>query len=108
MSGLALRLSRLASEARSNGVQSKRVWARLIGVDHRVVVEAVEFDDDAGEIVVSCRLRTGVQRRCGQCGRHCGRYDRGEGRLSVRAAVRRRCTCSSRPTPHASAVPPMG
>ena len=47
-------------------MQSKRVWARVIGVDHGVVVEAVEFDDDGDEIVVSCRLRKGVPRRCGQ------------------------------------------
>ena len=41
-------------------MQSKRVWARVIGVERDVVIEAVEFDDDAGEIVVSCRLRRGV------------------------------------------------
>jgi hypothetical protein len=54
---LAFRLSRLASEARSNGVQFKSVWARVIGVDRNVVIEAVEFDEDAAEVVVSCRLR---------------------------------------------------
>ena len=63
LSGLAFRLSRLAGEARNNGVQSKRVWALLIGVDHRVVVEAVAFDDDA--VVVTCRPREGVP-RCDQ------------------------------------------
>jgi transposase len=52
----------------------------VIGVDHRVVVEAVAFDDDSEEIVVSCRLRKGARRCCGQCGRRCSRYDRGEGR----------------------------
>ena len=54
-------------------MQSKRVWARVIGVERGVVIEAVEFDEDAGEIVVSCRLRRGVARRCGECGRRCGR-----------------------------------
>ena len=28
-------------------MQSKRVWARVIGVDRGVVIEAVEFDEDA-------------------------------------------------------------
>ena len=66
-------------------MQSKRVLARVIGVDHGVVVEAVELDDDCEEIVVSCRLRKGVQRRCGHCDRRCGRYDQGEGRRRWRA-----------------------
>ena len=66
-------------------MQSKRVWARVIGVERDVVIEAVEFDEDAGEIVVSCRLRRGAGRRCGRCDRRCGRYDRGEGRRRWRA-----------------------
>src|SRR4051812_23990702 len=85
LSGLAFRLSTAGSRARSNGVQSKRVWARVVGVERNVVVEAVEFDDEAGEIVVSCRLRRGAASRCGECGRRCGRYDRGEGRRRWRA-----------------------
>ena len=66
-------------------MQSKRVWARVIGVERDVVIEAVEFDDAAGEIVVSCRLRRGVRRCCGECGRRCVGYDRGEGRRRWRA-----------------------
>ena len=66
-------------------MQSKRVWARVIGVERDVVVEAVEFDEDAGEIIVSCRLRKGAGRRCGRCDRRGGRYDRGEGRRRWRA-----------------------
>ena len=66
-------------------MQSKRVWARVIGVEGNVVIEAVEFDDNAGEIVVLCRLRKGVGRRCGHCRRRCGRYDQGEGRRRWRA-----------------------
>ena len=66
-------------------MQSKRVWGRVIGVERGVVVEAVEFDDDAGEVVVSCRLRQGAGRRCGRCERRCGRYDGGEGRRRWRA-----------------------
>ncbi len=66
-------------------MQSKRVWARVIGVERNVVIEAVEFDDDAAEIVVSCRLRRASGRRCGRCDRRCGRYDQGEGRRRWRA-----------------------
>ena len=66
-------------------MQSKRVWARVIGVERDVVIEAVEFDEDAGEIVVSCRLRRGAGRRCGRCGRRGSRYDWGEGRRRWRA-----------------------
>jgi transposase len=57
----------------------------VIGVERDVVIEAVEFDDAAGEIVVSCRLRRGVRRCCGECGRRCVGYDRGEGRRRWRA-----------------------
>jgi transposase len=66
-------------------VQSKRVWGRVIGVERDVVIEAVEFDEPVGEIVVSCRLRRGAARRCGHCNRRCGRYDQGEGRRRWRA-----------------------
>jgi transposase len=85
LSGLAFRLSTAGSRARSNGVQSKRVWARVVGVERSVVIEAVEFDEVAGEVVVSCRLRRGVARCCGECGRRCVGYDRGEGRRRWRA-----------------------
>ena len=66
-------------------MQSKRVWGRVVGVERDVVIEAVEFDDGTDEIVVSCRLRRGAARRCGQCGRRCGGYDQGEGRRRWRA-----------------------
>ena len=66
-------------------MQSKRVWARVLGVERDVVIEGVEFDEDVAEIVVSCRLRRGAGRRCGRCHRRCGRYDRGEGRRRWRA-----------------------
>ena len=48
---------------------SNRVWARVVGVEHGVVVEHVRVDEDAGEIVVGCRLRMGAVRRCGRCQR---------------------------------------
>ena len=66
-------------------MQSKRVWARVLGVEGGVVIEAVEYDDDSAEVVVSCRLRRGSTRRRGRCDRRCGRYDQGEGRRRWRA-----------------------
>ena len=32
-------------------MQSKRVWARVLGVETGVVIERVELDEEAGEIV---------------------------------------------------------
>ncbi len=61
-------------------MQSKRVWARVVGVEDGVVIEGVDFDDEAGEITVSCRLRRRTTRRCGRCGRRCAGYNSGEGR----------------------------
>jgi len=66
-------------------VQSKRVWARIVGVERGIVVEDVEFDEPGGEIVVACRLRVNATRRCGLCGRRASRYDQGEGRRRWRA-----------------------
>ena len=64
-------------------MQSKRVWARALSLQRGVVIEDVR--EDGKDIVVSCRLRTNAVRRCGQCGRRCGRYDAGEGRRRWRA-----------------------
>ena len=36
-----------ASEVQRGAIQS-RVWARVLGVDRQVVIEGVEFDEDAG------------------------------------------------------------
>ena len=57
----------------------------MAGVERGVVIEGVEFDEELGELVVSCRLRRGAGRCCGRCGRRCGRYDQGEGRRRWRA-----------------------
>ena len=66
-------------------MQSKRVWARIAGVDRRVVIEGVEIDEAAGEVVVACRPRANGARRCGRCSARSGRYDNGEGRRRWRA-----------------------
>jgi transposase len=60
-------------------VRSKRVWARLLGVEH-TVVEQVEFDEDADAIVAVVRPARRQRRRCGICGRPSPGFDQGEGR----------------------------
>jgi transposase len=57
----------------------------VIGVDRRVVIEAVEIDEGDEAVVVSCRLRKNAKLRCGICERRSGRYDQGEGRRRWRA-----------------------
>ena len=66
-------------------MQSRRVWARVIGVDRKVVVEGVDANESDDSVVVSCRLRANVALRCGVCERRSGRYDQGEGRRRWRA-----------------------
>jgi transposase len=43
----------------------------------RVVIESVDFDPEAEEIVATVRQRRNTRRRCGVCGRHSAGYDRG-------------------------------
>ena len=66
-------------------MQSKRVWARVLGGERGVVIEHVELDDDAGVVVVRCRLRKAVARRFGRCQKRCPGYDSGEGPRRWRA-----------------------
>ena len=66
-------------------MQSKRVWARVLGVERGVIIERVDGGDHGDDIVVSCRLRRGRAGRCGLCGRRCRGYDQGDGRRRWRA-----------------------
>jgi transposase len=65
-------------------VRFKRVWARLLGVEHTVVGQ-VAFDEDAGAIVALVRPARGQRGRCGICGRRSPGYDQGQGRRRWRA-----------------------
>jgi len=65
-------------------VRSTTLWARLLGLVN-AVVEDVRFDEDDECIVVSVRPRKATKRRCGECGKRCPGYDRGEGRRRWRA-----------------------
>ncbi len=66
-------------------MQSKRVWARVLGVERGVIIERVDTEPDTDDIVVRCRLRRGRASRCGECGRRCPGYDQGDGRRRWRA-----------------------
>ena len=59
-------------------MQSKRVWARALGLERDTVIEEVREDGEV--IVVACRLRKNAVRRCGICSARAPRYDRGEPR----------------------------
>ncbi len=65
-------------------MRSKRVWARLLGVEH-TVIEDILFDEEADAIVACVRPARGHRRRCGRCGRRCSGYDQGEGRQRWRS-----------------------
>ena len=56
-------------------MQSKRVWARVLGVERGVIIERVDAEIDTDDIVVRCRVRRGRAGRCGECGRRCPGYD---------------------------------
>lgn len=64
-------------------MQTKRVWARALGVERVAVVEDVF--EDGEHIVVACRPYARSACRCGLCGRRSARYDHGEGRRRWRA-----------------------
>jgi transposase len=64
-------------------VQSKRVWARALGLERDTVIEDVREDGEV--IVVACRVRRNARRRCGICGSKAGLYDQGEGQRRWRA-----------------------
>ena len=61
------------------------VWRKLLGVDRATVIEAVDFDEEAGSVVVHVRPRRSTKRRCGLCGRRAPGYDHGVGRRNWRA-----------------------
>src|SRR5215218_9150732 len=81
---LRFRLSKAGPVEGRNGVRLKRVWARLLGVEH-TVVEQVEFDEDADAIVAAVRPARRRRRCCGICGRRSPGFDQGEGRRRWRA-----------------------
>jgi len=54
------------------------------GLEHSVV-EGLDFDEEAGAMVLSVRPVARARGRCGRCGRRAPRYDRGHGRRRWRA-----------------------
>jgi len=68
----------------------RRIWRQVLGLDDRVVLEAVEFDEHAQVVVARVRPRARWTRRCGRCGRRSPGYDRGvKGRRILSCGVRR-------------------
>ena len=58
----------------------KKLWRHVLGLatfGRSVVLEAVEFDAEAHEIVATVRQRRNAPSRCGVCGRRSPGYDRG-------------------------------
>ncbi len=62
-------------------MRSIRLWARVTGVGNKGVVTGVEHRLVGGEevIVVSMRLHSRRQPRCGRCNKRAGLYDPGDG-----------------------------
>jgi transposase len=57
-----------------------RIWRQLLGLDDRVVLEGVEFDQAEGIVVGHVRPKAKWTRRCGRCKRRSPGYDHGGGR----------------------------
>ncbi len=61
------------------------LWRSLLGVEKAVVLERVEFDEDAQVLVAHVRPSARQRGRCGVCGRRSLGYDAGPGRRRWRA-----------------------
>jgi transposase len=57
----------------------------MLKLERTTVVEGVTFDEELNAIVVHVRPNKRAKQRCGECGRRCPWYDRGEGRRRWRA-----------------------
>jgi len=55
----------------------QRIWRMLLGVCDRTVLEHVEADLEARQVVAHVRPKRPKQRRCGVCGRRAPREDAG-------------------------------
>lgn len=65
-------------------MRNASLWRALLGVE-KTVVEDVEFDEDAGLVIVHVRPQRAGRGRCGRCGTRSAWYDRGEGRRRWRS-----------------------
>ncbi len=66
-------------------MRNATLWRMLLGVDKSVVVQRIEFDEDAETLVAHVRARAGRRPRCGECGNRCPGYDAGAGRRRWRS-----------------------
>jgi len=65
-------------------VRDVSLWRALLGVE-KMVIELVEFDEDAEQLVAHVRPTSRARSRCGICGRRSPGYDTGEGRRRWRS-----------------------
>jgi transposase len=65
-------------------VRDVSLWRVLLDVE-KMVIERVEFDEDAELLVAHVRPTARARSRCGVCGRRRPGYDRGEGRRRWRS-----------------------
>ena len=65
-------------------MRQRIVWQQACGLQH-AVVEGVEFDEDAGAVIVSARPNSKARGRCGLCRRRSPKFDHGQGRRRWRA-----------------------
>jgi transposase len=65
-------------------VRDVSLWRALLGVE-KMVIERVEFDEDAELLVAHVRPTGRARSRCGVCGRRRPGYDPGEGRRRWRS-----------------------
>lgn len=65
-------------------MRNASLWRALLGVE-KTVIEDVEYDEDAGLVIVHVRPQRAGRGRCGRCGTRSAWYDRGEGRRRWRS-----------------------
>jgi transposase len=65
-------------------VRDVSLWRSLLGVEN-TVIERIEFDEDAEQLVAHVRPTKRQRNRCGLCGRRSPGYDLGAGRRRWRA-----------------------
>jgi transposase len=65
-------------------VRDVSLWRSLLGIEH-TVIEGVEFDPVAREVLVAVRPMARQRGRCGRCRAPAPRYDAGRGRRRWRA-----------------------
>jgi transposase len=67
-----------------NGVRDLSLWRAVLGIE-KSVIEDIEFDEAAGEVIAHVRPVATSRGRCGRCRRRARIYDQGRGRRRWRS-----------------------